>query len=480
MKIKSKARDFRVRELLDESYLRPRGRFRVYLVTKTKLTSLEAAATLADMAGVSASAVGLAGLKDRQGVTTQYMSVPSKKPVFLKTPSLRIEPVGFADGELTSSASSGNAFEVTVRGMSRPERSQLEEALAEVRQHGVPNYFGEQRFGNLRYNQGWIARDLALGAPERALKDLLCARSENDNERNRKFKSGLAARWGDWRACRDIAGKFGAHHSIFEYLARNEGDFAGAFQHVASRLRLIHLYAWQSHVWNRALARYVEEITTPAQRIEVSTPEGRLFFSRTALPIDPAMKNSFRLPGEKLADVAHPRQRELLAEALGREGLKPEQFRIEGVPGFQLKGEDRAILIHPNKLRLVEERDESRGGPRSPAPMRVRLCFELPRGAYATLVLQRVLESERHVHARDREDERAPARERGSGRERYPARGGGGPAPRGDRDRKPRSPDRARTEGSTRPRNDARQRGPLESRTRPGKRSANPRRRPHS
>src|SRR5262249_60941070 len=102
VKIKSRARDFRVRELLDERYLRERGRFRVYLVTKTKLTSLEAAARLADMAGVPASDVGIAGLKDRQGVTTQYMSVRSKRPVFLKTPALRIETAGFADSALTS------------------------------------------------------------------------------------------------------------------------------------------------------------------------------------------------------------------------------------------------------------------------------------------------------------------------------------------------------------------------------------------
>ena len=74
MKLKSKPGDFVVREILRDGYLRPRGRFRVYRVTKRKSTSLEAAAFLARHAGVDAGEIGLAGLKDRQGITTQFMS----------------------------------------------------------------------------------------------------------------------------------------------------------------------------------------------------------------------------------------------------------------------------------------------------------------------------------------------------------------------------------------------------------------------
>lgn len=441
MKIKQKARDFRVRELLRDDYLRPRGRYRIYRVTKTKLTSLEAAATLADMAGVAAGEIGIAGLKDRQGVTTQYMSVASKKPVFLRTPSLRIEPVGFAERELTSEASTGNAFELTLRGVSRASRAELEKSVEAVREQGVPNYFGEQRFGNLRYNQGWIARDLALGEHERALRELLSARSENDNEHSRKFKAALAARWGDWRACRDIAGKFGAHHSVFEHLARNDGDFAGAFRRVATRVRLIHLYAWQSHLWNRAVARYIESVTNASDRIEVATPEGRLFFSTGAMSLDPTMQGVFRLPGEQLADVVHERQRELLAEALAREGLRPEQFRISGVPGFQLKGEDRALAVRAGNLRVAEQREHGRWESRSIAGARLRLSFDLPRGAYATIVLQRLLESERAPRRREDADERFERGRRDDGDKRARFRGDSASRPHSRRDGPPRSPD---------------------------------------
>ena len=416
MKLKSKPGDFIVSELLREDYLRPRGRFRVYRVTKKKRTSLEAAGTLARLAGVPAGEVGVAGLKDRQGVTTQYMSVSGGKPVRLRTPELRIEPVGFAEEVLESRHSLGNRFEVTVRAVPPGVLPRIEASLAEVREHGLVNYFGEQRFGNLAAGQGWIARDLALGKVERALERLLCSASERDDAKNQKFKAALAARWGDWRACREIAGVFGAHHSVFEHLARHPGDFAGAFRHVASRLRLIHLYAWQSHLWNRAVARYVEEVTPPAERIAISTPEGRLCFARGALAADPAMHGSFRLPGPRLEDVAHARQRELLAQELAREGVRPEEFRIEGVPGFQLKGEDRELLLRPSGFRMSE------------SPRGLLFTFELARGAYALLVVQRLL-------AGIRSERRHPGRERPRAEARRPSVGHRPPKPSSRRPR---------------------------------------------
>jgi tRNA pseudouridine13 synthase len=402
LKLKSKPGDFVVSELLREDYLRPRGRFRVYRVTKKKRTSLEAAGTLARLAGVPAGEIGVAGLKDRQGVTTQYMSVAGGKPVRLRTPELRIEPVGFAEEVLESRHSLGNRFEVTVRAVPQGVLPRIEASLAAVREHGLVNYFGEQRFGNLAAGQGWIARDLALGRADRALERLLCSASERDDAKNRKFKAALAGRWGDWRACREIAGVFGAHHSVFEHLARHPDDFAGAFRHVASRVRLIHLYAWQSHLWNRAVARYVEEVTPSADRISVSAPEGRLCFARGALAADPAMRGSFRLPGPRLDDVEHPRQRELLAQELVREGVRPEEFRIEGVPGFQLKGEDRELLLRPSGIRM------------SDTPRGLVFTFELARGAYALLVVQRLLagirpERRNHDRERPRVEGRRPA-----------------------------------------------------------------------
>jgi tRNA pseudouridine13 synthase len=429
MRIKSKPQDFRVFELLRDDYVGDKGRFRVYRVTKKKLTSLEAARELALATGVESSAIGMAGMKDRQGVTTQFMTVRGGRPVRFRTPNLRVETAGFAQHELSSQDSVGNGFEIVLRGVGPAERDEIEREAAVVREHGLPNYFGEQRFGNLRHGQGWVAKELALGRTEAALKNLLAAPSENDNPRMRAFKRALDGAWGDWKRCRDVAGVFGAHHSVFEHLAGDAEDFAGAFRYVKNEVRLIHLYAWQSHLWNRAVARWISDVVPRDGRFLVPSIEGPFVFARGALPVPPEWNGNFRMPGEGLDDVADARQRQWLTAALTAEGLEPADLRIRGVPGFALKGEDRALVVRPRGIAIDEDR-------RSPGVLHVR--FDLPRGSYATLVLARLAPS--------REMQAPETRTRAEDEPR--GRGGAGraspPPPRARPDDGPTGPDAAR------------------------------------
>ena len=318
MRLKQRPPDFRVHERLREGYLQDAGEHRVYRVTKTKRTSLEAARELGRLAGVPPSAVSMAGLKDRQGVTRQYMSVRRGKSVHHREPALTIEPAGFADRELTSADSEGNEFEIVVRDLSEREERRLRASLASVREHGLPNYFDDQRFGNLRHGQGWIALELMLGRTERALKRLLTAVSGHDAAGTKAFKSALHRHWGDWRTCRDVAGKFGRHHSVFEHLRREEDDFAGAFRHVASRERLIHLYAFQSHVWNRALALQLGRTVGRGRSFSLRPREGKLVFPKGEIPVPDAWSGVMPLPGPGLQGVDLDDQRRLFAEVLER------------------------------------------------------------------------------------------------------------------------------------------------------------------
>ena len=217
MKLKQQPGDFRVDEVLRDDYLQAKGRHRVYRVTKRKLTSMEAARFLGETAGVSGSEVSMAGLKDKQGVTTQYMSIQKGKRVQYKDQELDIETVGFGRDALSSHDSHGNAFQIIARDLGPTEVVKIRSSLDSVREHGLPNYFDEQRFGNLRHNQGWIAKGLMLGQTDQALKRLLTAVSDFDKDRDISMKVALARKWGDWRACRDIAGRFGQRPGMCPY-----------------------------------------------------------------------------------------------------------------------------------------------------------------------------------------------------------------------------------------------------------------------
>lgn len=397
MKIKQRLEDFRVRELLRPDYVVASGEWRVYRVTKKKLTSLDAAAALAREAGVPAGDVSMAGFKDRQGVTVQHMALHRGREVLVAERDLKIESIGFAESELSSRDSDGNAFELVVRGLDGNDLSTLRANITTVREHGVLNYFDEQRFGNLRHGQGWIALELLHGRQEQALRQLVASPSVADDPQSKAFKTALNHAWGDWAECRDVAGRFGQHHSVFEHLKKNPGDFAGAFFHVASRVRLIHLYAYQSHLWNRAVANLVRARTERAERVVVESEEGPLVY-----PLERAkladLGGRFRLPGPRLEDVTNADQRRALEEVLSRDQVAAADFDIRGVSGFQLKGEDRELWVTPAHLRVRPAEPDQENPPFSA----VKLRFELPRGAYATLVVRRLL-----ARALDERDEAA-------------------------------------------------------------------------
>ena len=107
---------------------------------------------LAERAGVKEMDVGYAGMKDRNAITRQWFSI------YLP----RVEAPDFAqlnDDEMTVLAQTrhskklrrgdllGNRFDIRLTGV-QGEQGAVDSNLQKIREYGVPNYFGEQRFGH--------------------------------------------------------------------------------------------------------------------------------------------------------------------------------------------------------------------------------------------------------------------------------------------------------------------------------------------
>lgn len=121
---------------------------------------------LARLAGARPVDVGYAGLKDRQAVTTQWFSVSlagRAEPDWtqLAGENLQVLAVKRHNRKLRKGALRGNRFRLVVRDM-QGDRNELEARLQRIAVEGVPNYFGEQRFGNYGGNLE-RARDLFKG-----------------------------------------------------------------------------------------------------------------------------------------------------------------------------------------------------------------------------------------------------------------------------------------------------------------------------
>ncbi len=106
---------------------------------------------LARFAGTSPVNVGYAGLKDRHAVTRQAFTVqlPGKAdPDWSAFPhaEVSIRSLGRHSRKLKRGALRGNRFLLVLREI-EGDRGEVEGRLAAIAARGVPNYFGEQRFG---------------------------------------------------------------------------------------------------------------------------------------------------------------------------------------------------------------------------------------------------------------------------------------------------------------------------------------------
>ena len=106
------------------------------------------------------------------------MSVERGPSISVQNRSLGIQTVGFTAAALDSSASLGNEFKIVVRDLGVSDTERIRASLDPTREHGLPNYFDDQRFGNLRHGQGWIVLDLLRGEVSEALRRLVASASQ--------------------------------------------------------------------------------------------------------------------------------------------------------------------------------------------------------------------------------------------------------------------------------------------------------------
>jgi tRNA pseudouridine13 synthase len=123
---------------------------------------------LARAAGCKPFEVGFAGLKDRNAVTTQYFTVPRGKRAadeFRGICGDGYEVVGAAPHQrkLPRGALAGNRFDIVVRAL-QADAHVLAARVAEIAAGGVPNYFGEQRFGRDAGNLTEVLKAAELAA----------------------------------------------------------------------------------------------------------------------------------------------------------------------------------------------------------------------------------------------------------------------------------------------------------------------------
>lgn len=156
-RIRSTPEDFIVEELAAFDAT-GEGEHLLLTIQKRGMNTAFCAERLAKWAGIDARDVSFAGMKDRHALTTQRFSVRLPKKTapdvnLLNSDDCTVLEAQWHNRKLARGALAGNRFVLTLRELSG-SRDAMELALQTVRSQGVPNYFGEQRFGMEQANVG--------------------------------------------------------------------------------------------------------------------------------------------------------------------------------------------------------------------------------------------------------------------------------------------------------------------------------------
>jgi tRNA pseudouridine13 synthase len=170
-RFRSEPADFMVDETLGFT---PSGEGEHWLVHIEKIgqNTHWVAEQLAQFCGLDPSAVGFCGRKDRHAITRQWFSLYDPHQTNIQWESLAIEGVELLEvhrhsRKLRLGGHQSNGFNIRLRDLcvkeepiSQEDQSKLETEIHRRLGAGVPNYFGEQRFGrgnsNLIAAQQWL------------------------------------------------------------------------------------------------------------------------------------------------------------------------------------------------------------------------------------------------------------------------------------------------------------------------------------
>lgn len=383
-RVKVRPEDFRVEEIAD---LAPagRGRFRLYRLTKSGWNTTDLLKRLSRSTGVAYEAFSYGGRKDRHALTTQFVTVRSSRDLSARGEAFALESLGWVDEPMAARRVRGNRFAITLRAMPERDLPALLGNLEEVRRSGAPNYFDDQRFGSYDPERGFLAEKMLRGDFEEALKIHLTLRYPEEKKDAKARKERLLALWWQWDDCLEVA-RTATERRVFAFLAERGADYAEAVNLLPREDLSIAIAAYQSHLWNEMAALALEECAL--ETAEVAGRAGRyLFPTRYAEgALDELRDLEIPTPGPRRIVFGSERARRAYEAVLQRHGLRPRDFALRQLRRAFFRSFPRRLLALPGRLEVGPPRPDEL----YPGRLALEFSFELPRGAYATMVLKRL------------------------------------------------------------------------------------------
>jgi len=131
------------------------GEWLMLKVRKKDITTPAMIKTIANYLRISPNTIGYAGLKDKDGLTVQWISIPRKYRDEINKFSdkkIKIIEQDLHRNKLKIGHLKGNKFFVRLKKVTPTMAKILFSLIKEIKNYGMPNFFGDQRFGKYGNN----------------------------------------------------------------------------------------------------------------------------------------------------------------------------------------------------------------------------------------------------------------------------------------------------------------------------------------
>lgn len=404
--LRERPEDFLVEEQ-PYSDLTGSGDYLYLFIEKTKKTTNDLIRMLSKAFRVSANNIGYAGMKDKHAITRQHVSLLMPEAHFDKAaesdgvrrleynPAVKILWADRHNKPLHHGQHGGNRFSIRIRQVNAATALTAKQVLDRLELSGIPNYFGDQRFG-YRQNSHLLGKYLLKGEYEPFLEAFLGPNETAPADIPQLAKGRELFSQGKYEEALEVWPRNLRHDRQALDALRQGKNPVQTVSSITKNQREFLANACQSYVFNRIVEErvkrgwfdrlvqgdvgFIHDIRDTFPVTEDDAEAERVKQLEVS-PSGPMWGDGMTLP---TGDVLTMEEQALHDFDLTAEDMKGPDDRH----AVKALGSRRPIRV---KLR---DPDIS-GGADEHGPY-VKANFELPRGAFATMVLREIMKTDLH------------------------------------------------------------------------------------
>jgi len=387
--IKARPEDFFVQEI---PLYEPSGEGEhVYVeIEKINATTYDAINRIAGALGIGSRDIGFAGMKDARAVTRQTLSIPGvteEQVMYLKIPDIKLLWAARHGNKLRIGHLKSNRFAIKVRDVKPTDVIKLRAPLKILSERGMPNYFGEQRFGR-RDNNDRLGAAYVRGDAKALLAELLGRPDPTvDDEAGMQFRAAFD-RGELQEALKLMPPGHRMEFRVLKRLIQSERPQAAVWA-VDDKIRKLWVSALQSRVFNTIVAKRIGSLGQVMNGDVACKHENGASFTVEDAAVEQPRADRFEIsPTGPLVGfrVTLPKGEPLAIEqaAFDAYPISPNDFRNGSL---KVKGDRRPLRVQPTDVELEAGVDEHGSY--------ITVAFTLPAGCFATVMMRELMKNDR-------------------------------------------------------------------------------------